>query len=156
MRRLDALIAESPAFAGLGADQLELIAGCGRNVTFAAGEQLFREGDAADTFFLLRHGLVGLDTYVPARGDVRTETLGRGEIVGWSWLVAPYRWHFSGRAVEPIRATEFDGACLRDKCRQSPELGYELLQRFSQLLVDRLQAVRLQMLDLYNATSQDD
>jgi len=156
VRRLDALIAESPVFAGLRADQLELIAGCGRNVTFAAGEQLFREGDAADTFFLVRHGLVGLDTYVPARGDVRTETLGPGEIVGWSWLVAPYRWHFSGRAVESIRATEFDGGCLRDKCRESSELGYQLLQRFAQLLVDRLQAVRLQMLDLYDVETHDD
>jgi CRP/FNR family transcriptional regulator, cyclic AMP receptor protein len=150
MRRIGALIAESPVFAGLTADQLELIAGCGHNVVFAAGKRLFREGDPADTFFLIRHGLVGLDTYVPARGEVRTETLGPGEIVGWSWLLAPYQWHFSGQAAEPVRATEFDGACLREKCEADPRLGYELLQRFSQLLIDRLQATRLQLLDLYN------
>lgn len=149
MRTLDTLIVGSPAFSGLDQGQLELIAGCGRNVVHTAGSRLFREGDPADTFFLVRRGVVALDAYVPGRGEVTVETVGPGEIAGWSWLVAPHRWHFTGRAVEPVRAVEFDGACLRTKCEQDPLLGYDLLTRFAQLLVERLQATRLQLMDVY-------
>ncbi len=149
MRTLDALITDSPVFAGLDPDELELIAGCASNVVFAEGERLFREGDPADVFFLVRHGLVALDAYVPNRGSLTVETVGSGEIVGWSWLVPPHRWHFTGRAVEPIRAVQFDGACLRGKCDADAELCRDLLTRFSQVLVNRLQATRLQLMDVY-------
>ena len=149
MRTLDALIVESPVFRGLDQEELELVAGCGQNVVFSAGEQLFREGDQADVFFLVRHGLVALDQSVPNRADVTVETVGPGEIVGWSWLLEPHRWHFNGRAVELVRAVQFDGACLRKKCEEDPALGYDLLTRFAQVLVNRLQATRLQLMDVY-------
>ena len=149
MRTLDTLIAESPLFAGMSEEELELVAGCGMNVTFEAGERLFREGDPADTFFLVRHGIVALDTYVPHRGALTVDTVGPGEIAGWSWLVSPYRWHFTGRAVEDVRAIRFDGACLRGKCDEDAELGYRLLNRFAKVLVDRLQATRFQLMDVY-------
>ncbi|HKI93069.1 MAG TPA: cyclic nucleotide-binding domain-containing protein [Gaiellaceae bacterium] len=149
MRTLDSLIVESPVFSNLDQEQLELIAGCASNTVFRAGERLFREGDPADTFFLVRHGLVALDAYVPNRGQLTLDALGPGEIVGWSWLVPPYRWQFTGRAVELVRAIQFDGACLRGKCDDDTRLGYMLLTRFSALLVDRLQATRLQLMDVY-------
>lgn len=149
MRTLDALITDSPVFAGLDSEKLELIAGCASNVVFAAGDRLFREGDPADVFFLVRHGLVALDTYVPNRGQLTVETVGASEIVGWSWLVPPYRWHFTGRAVEQVRAVQFDGACLRRKCDDDPALCRDLLTRFSQVLVNRLQATRMQLMDVY-------
>jgi CRP/FNR family transcriptional regulator, cyclic AMP receptor protein len=149
MRTLDALITDSPVFRGLETEHLELIAGCASNVVFTEGERLFREGDKADVFFLVRHGLVALDAYVPNRGQITVETVGSGEIVGWSWLVPPYRWHFTGRAVEPVRAVQFDGACLRGKLNEDTRLGYELVGRFTQVLVNRLQATRLQLMDVY-------
>jgi CRP-like cAMP-binding protein len=149
MRTLDALIADSPAFSGLTETQLELVAGCGRNVTFDAGARLFREGDDADTFFLVRHGAVALDTFSPNRGVVTLDTVGPGEIAGWSWLLRPHRWHFTGRAVEDVRAIEFDGTCLRGKCEADPALGYSLLTRFATVVVERLQATRFQLMDVY-------
>jgi CRP/FNR family transcriptional regulator, cyclic AMP receptor protein len=149
MRTLDTLIGENAVFADLDPDQLELIAGCGRNVTFDAGTRLFREGDQADTFFLVRRGIVALETYVPNRGALTIETIGPGEIAGWSWLVAPHRWHFTGRAVEAVHAVQFDGACLRRKCEEDPLLGYDLLTRFASVLVGRLQATRFQLMDVY-------
>ena len=85
MRTLDELLVESPVFAGLDRDELALVAGCGTNVVFAAGERLFREGDAAETFFLVRHGLVALDAYVPTNGQIAVDTVGPGEIVGY-WI----------------------------------------------------------------------
>ena len=154
MQTLDALIADSVVFAGLDRADLELVAGCGRHEAFAAGERLFREGDPADTFFLVRHGIVALDTYVPHRGALTVDTVGPGEIVGWSWLLAPYRWHFTGRAAEPVRAVQFDGACLRGKCTDDPLLGYQLLSRFARVLVERLQATRFQLMDIYGDTDR--
>jgi CRP/FNR family transcriptional regulator, cyclic AMP receptor protein len=149
MRTLETLITDSPVFAGLDDGQLALVAGCGRNVTFTKGHRLFREGDRADDFFLVRHGLVALETYVPNRGALTVDTVGPGEIAGWSWLLTPHRWHFTGRAVEPVRAVQFDGACLRGKCESDPFLGYALLTRFAQVLVERLQATRFQLMDVY-------
>ena len=101
---------------------LELIAGCGQNTGFEAGEYLFREGDQADTFYLVRHGRVQLETFVPGRGAVTIQTVDEGDVVGWSWLFPPYRWHFDARALDLVRAVAFDGACLRGKCDERPRL----------------------------------
>lgn len=149
MRTLDALIVESPVFAGLEQEELELVAGCGKNIAVDAGERLFREGDDANTFFLVRSGLVALETYVPNRGAVTVVTCGPGEIVGWSWLVPPHRWRLTARVVDGVRAVEFDGACLRTKCEQIPALGYDLLSRFAGDLADHLTAAYMQVLDIY-------
>jgi CRP/FNR family cyclic AMP-dependent transcriptional regulator len=149
MHTLDEIVAESPIFEGLSQEQLELIAGCARNVGFGAGERMFREGEPADTFFLVRKGRVSLSTHVPPRGTVVIETLDPGEIVGWSWLFPPYVWHFDARAVDDVRAVAFDGACLRGKCGADPALGYALMQRFASVMIDRLQHTRLRLLDVY-------
>jgi CRP-like cAMP-binding protein len=148
-RSLDELLADVPLFAGLGDDRLALLAGCAGNVHFDAGAQLFREGDEADTFYVVRHGDIAIETFVPSRGPVTIETLGAGEAVGWSWLFAPYRWHFDARALSAVRATAFDGACLRGKCEADPAVGYELMGRFAQLMIERLQWTRLRLLDVY-------
>src|SRR5262245_37782387 len=113
MQTLDEVVAESPVFDGLNPEQLELIAGCGRIVALRNGDRLFREGDPADRFFLLRRGRIALTTHHPARGDVTIDTLEPGEVIGWSWLFEPYRWYFDARAVEDAGVVSFDGACLR-------------------------------------------
>jgi CRP-like cAMP-binding protein len=154
MQGIEGLLAEVPVFGGLGTRDLETVAGCGRNVRFEAGEQLFREGDAADTFYVVRHGSVALETFVPARGPMMIETIEAGEVIGWSWLFPPYRWHFDARALTQVRATAFDGACLRGKCDADPALGYALMSRFAQVLIERLQWTRLRLLDLYGDGSR--
>jgi CRP-like cAMP-binding protein len=149
MDGIEKLLAGVPVFEGRATRQLELVAGCGRNVRFDAGQTLFREGDAADTFYLVRHGSVAVETFVPARGPMMIETIEAGEVIGWSWLFPPYRWHFDARALTKVRATAFDGACLRGKCDTDPALGYALMSRFAQVLIERLQWTRLRLLDLY-------
>jgi CRP-like cAMP-binding protein len=79
------------------------------------------------------------------------DTIGEGEILGWSWLLPPYHWKFHARATEAVRAIALDGKCLRTKCEQNHDLGYELLKRFSQIMSRRLDATRLQLLDVYGA-----
>jgi CRP/FNR family transcriptional regulator, cyclic AMP receptor protein len=143
------LIAGAPVFAGLAPRHLELIAGCGANDRFAAGDVVFREGEPADRFYLIRRGSVALDLSAPGRGSVTIETLHDGEVLGWSWLFEPHRWMFDARAVGETSAIGFDGACLRGKCDADHELGYQLMHRFAAVLVSRLQATRLQLLDVY-------
>jgi CRP/FNR family transcriptional regulator, cyclic AMP receptor protein len=149
MRSIDQLVAGLPTFAGLEPGQLELIAGCGANRVFEAGEHLAREGDPADAFFVVRHGRVALEVASPGRGALMISTLGEGAVVGWSWLFPPHRWSFDARALEQTRTVAFDGACLRGKCEADKALGYELMQRFAAVMLDRLQATRLQLLDVY-------
>jgi CRP/FNR family transcriptional regulator, cyclic AMP receptor protein len=147
--QLDEILAGVPFFRGMGEDEIALIAGCGRNVHFDAGETIFRQGDAADTFFVLRHGTVAVGNFVPPRGELVIETLEAGDLLGWSWLFPPYRSHFDARALSAVRATQFDGACLRDKCAADPAFGYDLMSRFAQVLIERLQWTRLRLLDIY-------
>jgi CRP-like cAMP-binding protein len=149
MRTIDELLADVPALAGLGSEHLELIAGCGGNRVFAAGEYLMREGERAGDFFVIRHGDVALETFVPQRGPLTIETLHDGDLLGWSWLVPPYRTMFDARALTQTRTVAFDGACLRDKCSEDYELGSELLTSFVAVIVERLQATRLRLLDVY-------
>ena len=149
LQPLERLLAEVPVFEGLDAGAMRLIAECAGNVRFERGERIMRRGEPADAFYLVRHGSVALETYVPARGAITIETLEIGEVLGWSWLFPPYRWHLDARALTLVRATAFDGACLRDKCRRDPALGYELMSRFAQILIERLQWTRLRLLDVY-------
>jgi CRP-like cAMP-binding protein len=153
MKTLDAVVAESPVFTGLDQSYLELIAGCASNIVFSAGDYLFREGDPADTFYLVRHGRVMLETFVPGRGAVTIQTIEEGDLVGWSWLFAPYRWHFDARALDLVRAVVFGADCLRTKIDTDRAFGYELLNRFSPLMLERLQATRMQLLDVYGGAA---
>ena len=149
MQTIDTLLQDVPIFHGMSHEALELLAGCASNTRFADGEVLFREGDEANIFYVIRHGRVALETFVPARGPVTIETIDPGEVIGWSWLFAPYRWHFDAKALGLVRATVFDAACLREKCQQDTALGYDLMGRFAQVLIERLQWTRLRLLDLY-------
>ena len=149
MRSIAELVGEVDAFAGLRPEQLELIAGCGRNEVIAEGDYAFREGDAANTFYVVRAGRVALEVAAPARRPLIVETIGPGELLGWSWLFEPNQVRFDARAVETVHAIAFDGACLRGKCDADHELGYELVRRFAAVITERLQATRVRLLDVY-------
>jgi len=149
VRGLGRLICEHPFFAGLGEDHCELIGGCARNVRFDKGQYLFREGQPANEFFLIRHGRVALEIAAPSRGPLRFLTINPGEIAGEAWLVPPYLWLFDAQALELTRAISIDGSCLRDKCEADHDFGYEMMKRFMTMLVQRLHAAQLQMLDVY-------
>ena len=92
-----------------------------------------------------------LEVNVPEKGAFIIQTIRDGDVLGWSWLFPPYRWNFDIRAVELIRAIALDAKCLRTKCDEDHDLGYEMMKRFSVILVERLRATRLQVLDLYAA-----
>lgn len=142
------IVRDHPFFEGLEGRFCDVICGCAANAHFQPGDHLFHEGDPADQFYLIREGCVALEIAGPGRA-VTFQTLHRGEIVGVSWLVPPYRWSFDARATEFTRAIAMDAACLRGKCEADHDLGYALMKRFMPVLIERLQSTRLQILDVY-------
>ncbi len=150
---MDAIIREHRFFAGLDEDTIQLLAGCARNVVFKPGQYLFRIGESANEFYLIRQGRVALDVVTPGHSAITFQTVGEGEIVGVSWLLPPYKWMHDARAVDQVRAIGMDAACLRGKCDADHDLGYEMMRRFLPVLVSRLQATRLQLLDVYGKSA---
>ena len=151
METLERIIAEHPFLAGLDPEFTKLMVGCASNVRFKKGDYLFREGDPANTFFLIRNGKVAVEIFAPQRQPIIVATLEEGEILGWSWLLPPYQWKHQARATEEVRALALDGKCLRTKCEANHDLGYEVLKRFAQIIEQRLEATRMQLLDVYAA-----
>jgi CRP/FNR family transcriptional regulator, cyclic AMP receptor protein len=143
------LLEHVPGLHALEPGHRETIGGCGLNRVFQPGEQLMREGDPADTFYVIRRGSVAIETFVPPAGAETIETLHDGDLLGWSWLVPPYRVAFDARALTETHAIAFDGACLRRKLDADPALGYVLLRLFAAVIVERLQGTRLRLLDVY-------
>jgi CRP/FNR family cyclic AMP-dependent transcriptional regulator len=146
---LEPIIAELPLFKGMKPEHIQLIAGCAANVRFEAGEFLGREGQPADKFWVIRQGRVALEIHAPGRGSITLQTIAEDDVVGWSWLIPPHELRFDIHAVTETRALKFDGKCLHGKSRTDHELGHELLRRFAQVIVRRLEAMSLQLLDLY-------
>jgi CRP-like cAMP-binding protein len=151
METLERILAEHTYFEGLEPEYLKLLVGCASNVRFQAGAYLFREGEEASHFYLIRQGRVAVEIYAPQRPPIVVQTLEGGDILGWSWLIPPYHWRFDARVVELTRAIALDGKCLRSKCEENHDLGYALLKRFAHIVDQRLQATRIQLLDVYAA-----
>ena len=151
MEDLGRIITDHPFGNGLKADYVDPLVSCASNVRFDADQHLFREGGEANQFYLLREGKVALESRGPLCPSVIMETVAEGEVLGWSWLIPPYRWHFAARAVGPVRAIAVDGKCLRTKCGKNHDLGYELLRRTLDIVGRRLEATRFRILDLYAA-----
>ena len=148
---LEAIIADHPLFAGLDVSFITLAVGCAANVRVEPSAYIIREGEEADQFFLIREGRVALEIHAPPRKPLVIETLGPGDIIGWSWLLAPHIWKFNARAATLTRLIALDAKCLRAKCEANHELGYEILKRFSHIIERRLEATRLQLQDIYAA-----
>ncbi len=149
METLEHIIAEHPFFAGLESYYTGLLVGCAANVRFQPGAYIFKEGEEANEFYLIRSGRVALEIFAPQHKPIAVETLSEGDILGWSWLLPPYVWKFHAHAMQDTRAIALDGKCLRNKCEQNHDLGYELLKRFAQIMERRLEATRLQLLDVF-------
>lgn len=150
METLEKVLAEHPFVKGLEKEHIQLILGCAKNVVFEAGKYLFKENEEANSFYIIRNGKIALEIYSSKKGAIIIQTVGEGEMIGWSWMVPPYRWKFDARAIELTRLIELDGTCLRNKCESDPKLGYEIMKRLANVFEQRINSLRLQFLDLYS------
>ncbi|MFC9129488.1 cyclic nucleotide-binding domain-containing protein [Streptomyces sp. NPDC057099] len=135
--------------AGLTAEQRERLMRVAHEVSFDAGTRLFEEGRRADRFWIVRTGTVALDLRVPGRRAAVVESLGYGELIGWSWHFPPYVWHLGAEAMSPVRAYEFDAEGVRAMCAQDAEFGRAIAAWVGRVVADRLHASRIRLLDLY-------
>ncbi|OFZ53866.1 MAG: Crp/Fnr family transcriptional regulator [Bdellovibrionales bacterium RIFOXYC1_FULL_54_43] len=151
MKTIEELLGEHQFFQKLSRSDIDLLAGCGRNQIARAGEYLAHEGGSAEAFYVIRTGTLALEMQAPGYANLTVETLGPGQVVGWSWLFPPYRWVFDVRAVEDSRLVAMDGVCLRSKAEADPALGYRLMKVCAEEMNARLRSTRLQVLDIYGA-----
>jgi len=147
MQTLESIIAELPFLKGLHSKHLQTLADNAMQSHFETGELIFREGDPANRFYLIQHGQVALESSPKDRPVIRIQTIGAGDVLGWSWLFPPYYWHFDARALEATSAIFFYGTRLREECEKDHDLGYELMKRMAGVMLQRLQATRRQLLE---------
>ena len=143
---VDSILAVHPFVRGISAHHRRLLTDCAMITRFTPGELIFREGDPANRFYLIHQGTVALESHVRGSGTYRLETIGSGDLLGWSWLFPPYYWHFAARALEPTIAVFFYGTPLREECEADHDLGYELMRRMAEVVIRRLQCARRQLL----------
>lgn len=137
-------------FAGLDDSITAFLADSATARQVKKGEVLFKPGATADKFYLIRTGEVAIQVPAVMGPQLDVQALGKDQILGWSWLIAPYRWHFLARALEDSEVLEFDGSAILERCEQDPAFGYELLKRFASLMSERLDAARQKMMDQWN------
>lgn len=155
MKKLKEIIKEHPFFVGFTEEELLFISGCAQNKVFKKNEIIALENTAANDFYLIRKGRIAICANVTGKENKTIQTLGEGEIVGWSWLFPPYLWTFKLIAFEVTHVIDLNGKCLREKLDKVPVLGYKLMKRFSQLMIARLNATRLQLFDIYGKHSHE-
>jgi CRP/FNR family cyclic AMP-dependent transcriptional regulator len=139
-------LGKHPFLRGLAKPHLEALAQCAQQITMTADQFLGREREAATTWYLIQSGRVGIEVRKGGREMVRVLILGPGDIVGWSWIVPPYRWQFDARVLDAVRALALDAEALRQLCERDHELGYQLLKRLIVVVSSRLAATQKQVL----------
>ena len=144
------LIVEHPFFRGMNEDQVRVVAEAGMLVSYDEGDYVFTEGSRADACFLILDGGVALALERPGHRPRAILTLHAGDLLGWSWLYPPYRWSYNAHVHVDTKAIRFDGPRLKEAADTDPVLGYELMKRFTDMLVKRMQSIRIQLLDVYS------
>lgn len=147
MKTDTSILAAQTFFQGMGERQLELLAQDSMLAGFLAGERILSEGGIANRFYLILEGQVELESLVYEEQAIHIQTLGAGDVLGWSWLFPPYYWHFDARAATPTKAIFFYGTHLRELCEENHDLGYELIKRVSGIVIRRLQAARRELVE---------
>ncbi len=122
--------------------------------SFATGQMIFRQGEAANQFYIISKGQVALEVFAPQQGAIPLMTLSDGDVLGWSWLFEPYTWHLDARAMVETQTITLDGAGLRAECDRNHELGYHLMKHSVEIVVQRLQAALMQVIDVYGLKKQ--
>ncbi|HBL18416.1 MAG: hypothetical protein A2X36_14405 [Elusimicrobia bacterium GWA2_69_24] len=150
MRPVDDFIRNHPIFQDFRPDHLELVTSVAEEMRFTRDQYLLRQGQGAERFFIIRKGLVRIELLSKEGETIPIQEVGPGDLLGWSWLLPPYKWGFDARAAETTLALVFDGASLRKKCEQNFEFGFRFLQVISMALSRRLDVTRAHLLEYYS------
>ncbi len=147
---IESYLSAHPFFTGLDDEYVKYLASSATERRIKKGAALFQQGKPADKFYLLRDGRVSVQVPAVMGPALEIQNLGKDQILGWSWLIQPYRWSFQALAMEDSEVLEFDGSAILAHCEDDPRFGYELLKRFATLMSERLDAARQKMMDQWN------
>ena len=134
---------------GIAEEDLHRIASVARLQSYRTGTVLFREGDRITQIFLISQGNVALEVGVPGYGARRIHTVGAGELLGWSPVLDQGPMTATGRALAPTDVVAIDAFQVLALCHQDPNFGFAFMRRTARALAQRLNATRLQLLDVY-------
>jgi len=137
-------------FSDFSDDVLKFLCECSSTFVIKQGQILFRQGENANNFYVVLNGHISIQMPAIMGPTLEIQTLGKDQVLGWSWLIAPYKWNFQTRAEEDTELLQFDGAAILARCEQEPKFGYELLKKFAGLMSERLNAAREKMMDEWN------
>jgi CRP/FNR family transcriptional regulator, cyclic AMP receptor protein len=151
MSDMTSTLSEHPFLAGLSPTYLNLVTECATLVNFAADELIFKAGDPATHFYLLRFGQVAVGIHRSRRGIKTLYTLGEGDVLGFFWRGEERERFFDARALRVTRAIALGSDCLQNHCDQHPDLGYELLKRLVWAQAKMLKLLKLQLVDFYGS-----
>jgi len=143
------LVLSHPFFVGIDPTLVHAMASKAEVRTYEVGDMLVREGKLAEEFFLVFEGKIALEVGASADPGITVETIGRGEILGWSWLVSPHRWRFDARATKPTKVVAINAATARYALAAHPAFGYQFLMKLLPVIADRLENTRVQLLDIH-------
>jgi CRP-like cAMP-binding protein len=110
---------------------------------------VFREGQTSTSIYLVVQGSIAVEIRMPGRGCTPVVTVGAGELLGWSPVLGSGLMTGTARVVTPARVVVMNAAQLLAVCEHNPRLGMEFMRRTAQALAVRLNATRLQLLDVY-------
>jgi CRP/FNR family transcriptional regulator, cyclic AMP receptor protein len=145
----ETILAALPLFKGLKPEHIQQIAAGATVVQYDAGEFLGRAGDTADSFWVVRQGRVALETHSVGRAPLTLQTVSTDDVIGWSWLIPPNVLRFDIHALTATRALKIDGRRVREACAHDHELAHVLIERIAQVLVRRMEALSMQLMDVY-------
>lgn len=117
---------------------------------YAEDKVLFRIGDSASSFYVVGKGAIQLEVPAISGPTLEVEHLGPDQVLGWSWLIPPYRWNFNARTEAESELLMVEGSPVLERCERDAEFGYQLLKRFSALMSERLNVARQKMIDQWN------
>jgi CRP-like cAMP-binding protein len=141
------VISGNSFFAGMEEKHLDFLASTAQYIKTDTGEILFRQGEPAKTFYLALSGQVAIEVAAIQGPGMQLQALGAGQMLGWSWLIEPYRWDFQARITEESEMIEFDGQAILAQCERDNAFGYQLYKRFTYLMSERLASARRKMMD---------
>jgi CRP-like cAMP-binding protein len=143
-------LSEHEFFSEFSADLLEFLCECSSSHEIKKGQLLFRQGEDTDKFYVVRTGLISLQMPAIMGPTLEIQTLDENQVLGWSWLISPYKWNFQSKAEEDSKLLQFDGAIILARCEQDPKFGYDLLKKFAALMSVGLNAARQKMMEEWN------
>ena len=149
MESLKTILSEHTVFKDLKPEFNDWLCNCAEKKKFEADKIIFKIGESAEYFYLIKSGKVAVQVYAPPKGTLNIMTLERYDILGWSWLYPPFTYHFEAKTITDTQVFAFDAVKVRNKFSENYEFGYSFLNCFSQIMVRRLAATRLQLLDIF-------